>query len=112
MIVDINKAIVRAKCVNLYECIELIEDPVVRCCINALSSPERVANDAFTFMLVNLEDLGFVQFAVMIKTQNTIVSLQFINPALTTGNTDKGMAKKTAATTAATTSANNPCHFS
>jgi hypothetical protein len=63
-------------------------------------------------MLVNLEDFGFVQFAVMIKTQNAVASLQLIDAALTTGNTDKGMAKKTAATTAATTSANNPCHFS
>jgi hypothetical protein len=62
-------------------------------------------------MLVNLEDFCFMQFTVVVKTKNTVASLQFINAALTTGNTDEGMAKKTTATTA-TTSANNPCHFS
>jgi hypothetical protein len=40
-----------------------------------LSAPERVTNDALAFMLVDLEDLGFVDFADVVKAQNQIVWL-------------------------------------
>jgi hypothetical protein len=40
-----------------------------------LSAPERVADDALTLVFVNLEDLGFVDFAGVVKAQNQIVWL-------------------------------------
>ena len=75
---------------------------MVRCGIKMLTAPKRVADDALTFVFVNLEDLGFVDFAGMVKAQNQIVWLQFINAALAAGNRDERMAKEAASTTATT----------
>jgi hypothetical protein len=68
--VGINEAVVSAKRVNFDEGIELVENPVVRGGIKMLSAPERVADDALTLVFVNLEDLGFVDFAGVVKAQN------------------------------------------
>jgi hypothetical protein len=89
--VVVNEAVVRTERVDFDEGIELVENPVVRCGIKMLSAPERVADDAFVFVFVNLKDLGFVDFARVVKAQDQIASLQFINAALAAWNRDKRM---------------------
>jgi hypothetical protein len=100
--VGINEAVVSAKRVNFDEGIELVENPVVRGGIKMLTAPKRVADDALTFVFVNLEDLGFVDIAGMVKAKNQIARLQFINAALAAGNRDERMANEAASTTATT----------
>jgi hypothetical protein len=56
-----------------------------------LAAPERVTNDALAFVFVDFEDFGFMQSAFVVKTQDKIASLQFINAARATGNCDKGV---------------------
>jgi len=67
-----------------------------------LSAPERVADNALAFVFVDFEDFGFVDFAGMVKAQNQIARLQFINSALAVWNRDERMAKEAASTAAAT----------
>jgi len=66
-----------------------------------LSAPERVTDDALAFVFVNLEDLGFVDFAGVVKAQNQIARLYFVNSTLAAGYIDERVAKEAAAPTAA-----------
>jgi hypothetical protein len=56
-----------------------------------LAAPERVTDNALAFVLVNFEDLGFVQSAFVVKTQDKITGLQLVNAARAAGNCNKGV---------------------
>jgi uncharacterized protein with GYD domain len=47
-----------------------------------LSAPEAVTDDALAFVLVDLEDFGFVDFASIVEAPDKIAWLQFINAAI------------------------------
>jgi hypothetical protein len=91
VVIGVNEAVVGAESVDFDEGVELVEDPVVRGGIKMLAAPERVTDNALAFVLVNFEDFGFVQSAFVVKTQDKITGLQFVNAARTTWNRDKGV---------------------
>ena len=84
MSIGIYQTVIAAERVDFDERIELVEYPVVWGGIKMLTAPERVANNALAFVLVNLEDLGFVDFAGVVEAQNPIARLQFVNSPFTT----------------------------
>jgi hypothetical protein len=56
-----------------------------------LAAPERVTNDALAFVFVDFEDFGFMQFALVVKTQDKITGLQLVNAARAAGNCNKSV---------------------
>ena len=97
----INQAIVRSKAADCNERVELVQNPVVRGGIQRCAAPELITHHALIWVLMHLQNRCRVQLALVVKTQDSIASLQLINSALAIRRAHQRVPKEASTTTTA-----------